>query len=345
MPDADVDTAGSTGLARSAVTTTVVVVTWQGAHLLRDCLMSVAAQTEPHRVLVVDNASTDGTAELLAREFADVEVIRLPHNTGFSGGVHAALAKIETEYVALLNNDAKADPQWLASSVRVLREATNVAAVTAKMLLWNASNADPIINNAGVRLTSTGYGADRGGGEPDAAPYDMPEAVFGFSGGAAVARTEAVRAVGGMPAEFFLYYEDTDLSWRLRLAGWEIRYEPTAIVWHRHAASTDQTSELFAYYNERNRMLMLLRCAPASFATAAVGRFVVTTVSLALRRVARQRLADAAVFRIGLRLRALAGVARLLPWALSTRKNVAVIAVAERGSIIETWVRPRRQLS
>jgi glycosyltransferase involved in cell wall biosynthesis len=92
---------------------TVVVVNWNGAHLLAPCLDSLAAQTEPHRVLVVDNASTDGSAEVLAR-YPTVEVLKLDTNTGFAGGAQAGLEKCGTEFVAFLNNDATAEPDWLA---------------------------------------------------------------------------------------------------------------------------------------------------------------------------------------------------------------------------------------
>lgn len=311
---------------------TVVVVTWEGAHLLPECLRSLAAQDVPHRVLVVDNASTDGTGRLLRESFPDVEVLALDRNTGFAGGVAAALPLVRTDYVALLNNDAAAEPGWLADSLSTLEDHPAVAAATARMRLATAPGEPLMLNNAGVLLLADGYGADRGLGEPDGPAYNRPAEVFGFSGGAAVLRTSAVRAVGGMPAEFFLYYEDTDLAWRLRLAGWGVRYVPGAIVRHRHAATSDPTSVRFAYHNERNRLLMLVRCAPLGFAVGQLGRFGLTTASLAARRLARQRLADAANFRVGLRLRVLGAVLRRLPWALRTRRRIGKLTAARSGA-------------
>jgi GT2 family glycosyltransferase len=316
-------------------TVTVVVVTWQGAHLIGECLESLAAQTHPHEVLVVDNASTDGTVELLADRFPWVRKLRLGTNTGFAGGVAAALPYIRTPFLALLNNDAAADPHWLERSLRALAEHPDVAAVTARM----RSRDDPRrLNNAGVLLVRGGYGADRGLDHPDGPPFDTPAEVFGFSGGASVLRTDAVRASGGVPAEFFLYYEDTDLAWRLRLGGWRIWYEPAAIVTHRHAASTDRRSELFAFYNERNRLLMLLRCAPASFALRKLGRFCLTTASLTARRLAGQQLPAAPVFRLGLRLRVLVAVLRMVPRALSQRAAIGRRALVARHEVIRTWL-------
>jgi GT2 family glycosyltransferase len=295
---------------------TVVVVTWQGVDLLPACLASLREQTLEHDVLVVDNASTDGTHELLADRFPEARVLTNSLNTGFAGGVAAALASIDVPLVALLNNDAVAEPGWLAALVAHLNAHPEAAAVTSRMLL---AGTDPArVNNTGVVLLPDGYGADRGLGEdPDA--YPRPEEVFGFSGGAALLRRQALLQVGAFPERFFLYYEDTDASWRLRLAGWTVRYEPGAVVHHEHAASSDRTSESFAFYNERNRLLMLARCAPGTFAAACWGRFLLTTASLAVTRLRGRAVPPAHQFRLRLRLRAFASAVSLLPWALRTR--------------------------
>lgn len=296
---------------------TVVVVTWQGAHLLRPCLGSLAAQTLPHDVVVVDNASTDGTLELLRREFPAVRVLVNPVNTGFAGGVQTALDACEAGLVALLNNDAVAEPDWLAALVEAARRHPGAAAVTSRMLLTDRQ--PETLNNTGVVLLPDAYGADRGLGAPAGHHLDADE-VFGFSGGAALLRADAVRRVGGFPVPFFLYYEDTDTSWRLRRAGWTVRYEPRAVVHHQHSASSDQRSAAFAFYNERNRLLTVLRNAPAGVVVTVWWRYLLTTGSLAVRHLTRQRVPAAHVFSVGLRLRAFRSAARLLPWALRGRR-------------------------
>ena len=206
------------------------------------------------------------------------------------------------------------------------------------MRMWD-DGAPARLNNAGVVLVRGGYGADRGLDQPDGPPYETSEEVFGFSGGAAVLRTAAVRSAGGMAAPFFLYYEDTDLAWRLRLAGWRIWYEPGATVRHRHAASTDPRSERFAFYNERNRLLMLLRCAPAGFALRQLARFCLTSASLALRKMVRQRMPADPVFRVVVRIRVLLAVLGLAPWALRERRAIGRSAVVPRSAITATWIR------
>lgn len=294
---------------------TVVVVTWQGAHLLPACLASLRRQTLDHDVVVVDNASSDGTAELLARDFPDVRVVGLPRNTGFAGGVQAGLDATDAEFVALLNNDAVAHEGWLASLVDEARAHPEAAAITSRMYL--AGRTPPTLNNTGVLLLPTGYGADRDLGRADDVRTEAGE-VFGFSGGAALLRTAAVRSVGGFPVPFFLYYEDTDTSWRLRAAGWTVRYAPDAVVHHEHSASTDQRSALFAFHNERNRLLMLVRCAPVRHVLRCWGRFALTTASLTVQQLMRRR-PPGHHFRPGLRLRVAASALGLLPWALRTR--------------------------
>jgi GT2 family glycosyltransferase len=299
------------------VAITVVVVTWNAADLVAACLQSLVRQTVPHRVVVVDNASADGTVDLLSGRFPDVHVVRNPRNLGFAGGVEAGLAVVDTPFVALLNNDAEAEPDWLARLAEALDAHPEAAAVTSRLLLTDVT--PPTLNNAGVLLLTDGYGADRGLRAP-ADAFDEPDEVFGFSGGAALLRTDALREVGGFPAPFFLYYEDTDTSWRLRRAGWSIRYEPSAVVHHRHSATADQTSAMFAYWNERNRLLMHVRNAPPGAAAGVWFRFLLTTGSLAARRLVGRSAPPAHQQRVGLRLRVLGGALRLLPWAMRTHR-------------------------
>ena len=315
---------------------TVLVVTWRARELLRGCLAALSAQTVPHRLIVVDNASTDGTAELLADLLAgrpEARVLRLSRNTGFAGGVAAGLTQVDTGWVALLNDDAQPEPGWLAALLAAAGDDGAVAAVTSRLLLPSGA-----VNNAGVRLLADGYGADRGLGEPDGPPYDSDAEVFGFSGGAALLRMAAVEAAGGFPAQFFLYYEDTDTSWRLRLCGGRVRYAPAAVVRHAHSASADQASALFSFHNERNRLLTLTRCAPAAVALRQLVRFGLTTGSLAARRARRRPLPPAPHFRTGLRLRVLASYARLLPWALRTRREIGRRAVRSRAEVARQWL-------
>ncbi|MGZ3142420.1 glycosyltransferase family 2 protein [Lentzea chajnantorensis] len=287
---------------------TVVVVTWRGRDHVTACLDALSAQKSPHRTIVVDNASDDGTAALISGH----EVVRLPSNRGYAGGLAAVLAMVETPYVAWLNDDAVPDPSWLAELERALEGDPGAAAATSSIQLTDGST-----QSVGVALTADGYGRD---------VVLAGREVFGFCGGAALLRTGVLRAVGGVPASFFCYYEDTDTAWRLRLAGHRVISVGPARVRHRHGASTRPGSVLFHRWNERNRLLMLLRCAPLPVALSQLGRFAAITALLPLR----ENVPDAANFRVGLRVRVLAEVVVRLPASLWQRARITTTAGRRR---------------
>ncbi|SMC69006.1 glycosyltransferase family 2 protein [Lentzea albidocapillata] len=296
----------------SAVST-VVVVTWRGRDHITACLDALKAQKSPHRTIIVDNASDDGTAELISGH----EVVRLPRNRGYAGGLAAVLGMVDTPYVAWLNDDAAPDPSWLTELESALDGEPGAAAATSSILLMDGST-----QSVGVALTADGHGRD---------VVLAGREVFGFCGGAALLRTAELKAVGGVPASFFCYYEDTDTAWRLRLAGHRVISVGPARVRHRHGASTRPGSALFHRWNERNRLLMLLRCAPASAAFTQLARFLVITALLPLRG----NVPDAANFRFGLRTRVLAEVLLRLPVTLVQRLGIRT--KVSRASVWRDW--------
>ena len=316
--------------------TTVVVVTWRGRDLVGGCLDALAAQTVPHRVLVVDNASTDGAAAVLAARGAIT--LRLRRNAGYAGALAAALPMVGTPYLAWLNDDAVPEPGWLAALESTLDGRPELAA--AGSVLYGGGPVQPAgvrpaggrsawVRSAGVRLTPLGYGADLL--DPD------PGAMFGFCGGAALLRTGVLRAAGGVPAGFFCYYEDTDVSWRLRLAGHDIALVPAARAWHGHGASSGHGSRRFHRWNERNRLLMLLRCAPGRIAVRELTRFAAVTAILPVRR--RTGPDVPANFRVPLRLAVLAEVVARLPAALVARVRIGRRCTVPRRQVWQRWAR------
>jgi GT2 family glycosyltransferase len=225
-----------------------------------------------------------------------------------------------------------AEPGWLATLVEALLDRPDAAAATSLVLLRDGRS----VNNAGNVLVDDLYGADRASGADPASVSDLAE-VFAFSGGAALVRTAAVREVGGMAADLFLYYEDTDLSWRLRLSGHAIIYVPGARVRHRHSASSDQSSQLFARYNERNRLLVLLRCAPLRAAIWQLLKFALVTVSLGLRRSWHRDGRTAWQQDLGLRVSVVAEVLRLLPSTLRARREITRLSRVSRAAVVKRW--------
>jgi GT2 family glycosyltransferase len=443
---------------------TVVVLNYDGAHLLPDCLDALAAQDLPDgrpAVWVVDNASTDGSLALLGDRYPWVRVLASPTNDGFAGGNNRALREVATPFVALLNNDARPEPDWLRRLLEPFAEAgaDRLAAVTAKLVfaprflavelatpgflpgpldgrrlgvrvyrvtvdgtdvtgrvLWDrvayrpegegadrfrwtrpagrllvpvegtagadrplrlglrvaaettkwlglawaggsgGGKAEPepvdlevevpagvplvdVLNNAGGIVFRDGYGADRAYQVPDRGQYQRPEEVFAFCGAAVCLRTAALAEAGLFDDDFFLYYEDTDLSWRLRALGWRIRYQPAAVARHLHAASSGEWSPLFSFHTDRNRLLMLTKNARAGLAAREVLRYPLTTASLALRELAMARPAGRrpAFAPTRLRLRVLGSYLRLLPVMLARRRRLAARAVVGRRRL-ERWL-------
>lgn len=263
---------------------------------------------------MVDNASDDGTAGLIAGHPSRPDVLRLPRNLGYAGAIDAALSHVDTPLMAWLNDDAVACPTWLAR----LEDALDQAAAAGSRLEY----ADGTLQSLGVRLTADGHGADAA---------EIP--AFGFCGGAALVRADVLRAVGGVPAAFFCYYEDTDTAWRLRLAGHEIVTVPDARVTHRHGASTGLGSPTFHRWNERNRLLTLVRCAPAKVALREIGRFAAITALLPCR----QNVPDAPNFRIALRCRVLVELLFRLPSALRARREITRRSTVSRRHVWRTW--------
>lgn len=322
---------GVVGDEQRPVRSTVVVVTWRGREHITACLDALATQTRPHRTIVVDNASDDGTADLLAAHPSAPTVRRLAANLGYAGGLAAVLDRVDTEFVAWLNDDAAPEPGWLASLEDALDAEPHAAAAGSVLL-----RADGSVQSAGVRLTRDGHGADLTGVAP-APPGSRAVEVFGFCGGAVLVRTAELRACGGVPAHFFCYYEDTDTAWRLRLAGRAVVVVPEARVRHRHGASTRPGSVAFHRWNERNRLLALLRCAPAVVAARELLRFTAITLLLPVRRALGRPVPDAANFRVRLRLRVLAEIATRLPATLRARSAIGRRAVVGRNAVWRRW--------
>ncbi len=324
--------AGSAATDRSVVAT-VVIVAWNGADLIGPCLDAVSQQelADGFVTWVIDNASTDSTAAVVRAHSVGARLIAEGSNLGFAGAAEIAVRDATTPFVVVLNQDARPEPGWLAALLAPLTapDAHRIAAVTSKVIF----TADGRLNNTGVIVARDGYGRDRGFGQPDDGRFASAEDVFAFSGTAAALRVVAARDVGSFDPSFFLYYEDTDLSWRLQLGGWRVRYAPDAVVRHVHGASTDVSSKAFAFYNERNRLLMLAKCAPRSLAVKEVLRFAGITVVLPIRRVFRVDIPKGHQFRVATRVRALTSFARMLPAVLTKRRAVSRICRRSRAEV------------
>ncbi len=240
----------------------VVIANWNGADHLEACLAALRRQTLRQRmtVVVVDNGSTDGSPAVLAR-FADLaRVIANPTNLGFAVACNQGIAAAgPAEFVALLNNDAVPEPDWLEQMIRAMGQDQRIGCATPKVL----SAADrTVFDNAGHAVFADGLTRGRGRLEVDAGQYDRQEEVFGPSGCAALLRRRMLDDIGLLDEHFFAYCEDADLAFRARLRGWTCVYVPTAVVYHEFSATTEAFSAFKAMHVERNRLWLAVKNLP-----------------------------------------------------------------------------------
>jgi GT2 family glycosyltransferase len=291
----------------------VVIPNWNGRHLLGECLGSLRSQTYPHlEVIVADGASTDGSDLLITEEYPEVSLLRLPENRGFAGNVNAGLRAARGQVLALLNNDAEAEPAWLAELVAGLTAAPDVGSCASKIL---ERRDRATIASAGDLLSRSGLAAQRANGQPDDGRFDADHEVFAASGGAAIYRRAMLEDVGLLDEGYFMYLEDVDLGLRARLRGWGCRYVPTARVYHRVSATGGGT--LASFYVARNTFRLLVRGFPASVLRACWREIMRAQVARARDAAAAWRGAEARATLRG----QLAGFLEL-PKALRSRRII-----------------------
>ncbi len=415
------------------LTASVIVLNYNGARYLTDCLNGLASQslpTESYEVVLVDNGSTDGSVELVRREFPWARVLAAGRNLGFAAGNNAGIQIAGGRYIALLNNDTRPHPDWLANLVDTLESHPEAGAAASKLVFyydyapvnfeltwpvdyppaspkrprwpvevkvkqpagWDAElelddRSEPklerwwarvklpvlperkvafsllvhaydqfsapeirsqtpevslslqghrwarpgqiellveadlgqaptrrLIQNAGSEVSSRGFGRDRGSYTinrrqyhyDDDGRYDQLEPVTAFCGAGVLLRRSALEQAGLLDESFFMYYEDTDLSMRMRALGWDILYQPAAVIRHVHCGTAGEWSPLFRYLVDRNRLLFVAKNFPPSRILTELGRFLAGS--------ARMRLRTGPDWQV--RAKTLQGLARRLPGAL-----------------------------
>lgn len=243
----------------------VIIPHWNRRDLLPSCLGSLQDQSQPpEEIIVVDNGSTDGSLELLAKEYSEVQVIALGANRGFAYAVNRGIAAASGEIIALVNNDVEVHKDWLAELVRGLGRHPEAGMATPKLLLYQDRG---VLNDAGDFFTKSGLPGNRGVWQKDEGQFDREEFVFGPGGAAALFRRAMLLDIAGPSGEIFdenfvTYCEDVDLAWRAQLAGYRCLYVPTAIAHHRLSATGGGV--LASYYNGRNFIYVLAKDYPGS---------------------------------------------------------------------------------
>ena len=241
---------------------TVVIVNWNGEQFLERCLTALLAQTaKPHEIILLDNASTDGSLEI-ARRFPAVRVMALEQNTGFARGNNLAIeaASKESEWIALINPDAFAAPRWLEECLLSAQRNPQFDIFGSKLL--NA--ADPtVLDGTGDAYHVSGLVWRVGHGIPASALHESEREVFSPCAAAALYRRSALLEVGGFDDDFFCYVEDVDLGFRLRLAGYRCFYVPKSVVHHVGSGTTGgKNSDFSVYHGHRNLVWTFVKDMP-----------------------------------------------------------------------------------
>jgi GT2 family glycosyltransferase len=270
---------------------TVIIVNWNRKDLLRACLSSLRAQENViFETIVVDNGSSDGSADMAETEFG-ARVIRNRENRGFCAANNQGIAVARGEYIALLNNDAEAEPEWLAELERACSTAPEVGMVASKVLIWE----DPRrIDKAGHLIFPDGQNRGRGAGVLDEGQFDREEDVLWPDGCAAMYRKQMLDEIGGFDEDFFAYGDDAELGLRARIAGWRCVYAPRAVARHHRGATLGKDSGRRLELIERNRVLLAVKLFPWSLLCLNPLYFAVRLVAGAA--MAGRRLGDTTHF-------------------------------------------------
>ncbi|MDB5270154.1 MAG: glycosyl transferase family 2 [Hymenobacter sp.] len=241
----------------------IVILNWNGAKYLHRFLPGVVAHADGARVIVADNASTDNSVELLARDFPTVELLLLDRNWGFCEGYNQALAQVDSDFLVLLNSDVEVTLGWLRPLRGLLEANQRIAAVQPKIL----SQIDPTLfeyaGAGGGYLDRLAYPFCRGRLfdtlEKDLGQYDDPRPVAWATGACLMVRRSAWQALGGLEPAFFAHMEEIDFCWRLQNAGHEVWYHGGSAVQHVGGGTLHKSNPRKTYLNFRNGLALLYK--------------------------------------------------------------------------------------
>lgn len=236
----------------------IIVVTYNGWQHTHPCLCAIERDLPPGAsVVVVDNASTDGTPARIRAQFPAIHLIENVRNLGFAAGANLAIEQSEGDVILLLNSDVVIEPGFIAEILAPFEQSNKTGAVAGTLVYQRRPD---IVASAGIEVFRNGLALDYGVGWRRSDLSDRP--VFGASGGAVAYRRAALADVGLFPDAFFMYLEDVDLAWRMRLRGWETMLAANAVAAHAVSASSVEGSPFKRRLLARNRIWTLIRCMP-----------------------------------------------------------------------------------
>lgn len=243
----------------------IIILNYYGEKVLKDTIESLLRLNYPknsYEIIIVDNNSKDNSRKIIrnyAQNYQFIKPVFLKHNLGFAKGNNIGIKKAKGKYIVLLNNDCQVTENWLKELVKIAEKDEKVFAVNSKIMLYGTN----CIQNAGIIVFQDGYGRDIGAivrfhqqsYEKDRGQYNSEKEIYAACGAAVLYRKSILDKIGCLDEEFFMYYEDVEISERARLYGFRIMYAPKAIVYHHHALSSKEWSPAFIYNVEKGRLL------------------------------------------------------------------------------------------
>jgi GT2 family glycosyltransferase len=242
----------------------VVILNWNGKNWLNKFLPSVVSYCPTHtQIWVADNASTDGSVDLIENEFPTVFIHKLDKNYGFTGGYNRALNHIKAEYYVLLNSDVEVTEGWLDPMLELLEKNPSIAACQPKIKSYAHKDEFEYAGAAGGFIDQWGYPFCRGrlfnSYEKDEGQYNDVKEIFWASGAALFIRSSVYNECGGLDEDFFAHMEEIDLCWRIKNRGYQIFYHPDSVVYHVGGGTLSMGSPKKVYLNFRNNLQLLTK--------------------------------------------------------------------------------------
>lgn len=270
------------------IDTAVVIANWNGKKYLKDCFASLAGQSYRYfKIIFVDNGSEDGSADFVRENYPETKIVQFKKNTGFSFGYNAGIKKAFEDgalsYVIVLNNDTKLHANFIENMINCAKKHPEAGSIQSKVLNFYDQKK---IDCAGILLAGDGTAHNRGYRE-SSEKFAREEEIFGANGTASCFTREALEKTKFRKGEYFdndhfAFYEDVDLAWRMRLAGFKSYYCPKAVVYHVHSGTAGKASLFKAYYLHRNYFLTVFKNYPSGIMMEALGRRFLSYIRLVL---------------------------------------------------------------
>lgn len=240
----------------------IIVLNFNKRILSLECLNQILKVTNyPNfEVLFVDNGSKDDSAKYIQSQFQNderVRIIALDRNYGYPQGNNLGIAKARGEYVAIVNNDVTVTLNWLSEMIDAIQKNQSVVAAQGKIYVAGGNKFD----STGLFMDYFGNSLKRGEGELDSGQYNTLSEIFCFSGACFIIKKSVFDQIGGFDKDYFLMFEEIDLAWRVRLAGYKILYVPNSIVYHAVGVSTKKTPPLVRFNDTKNKLITILKNA------------------------------------------------------------------------------------